>query len=140
MSYPPLVEYHSTVKYRQHFEDVYCRTPIITFDSISVRFRRRDFNHCFFESINEKDDTFSQKRAERIDWIKATLEDPESERYLGWDRTKKRYDSKRRVAVVMGNYIVVITITGNAKADFITAFVADNRRTLEMIRQSPKWA
>ena len=139
MPYPPLVKYDSAVKYRQHFEDVYCRTPITTFDGISVRFRRKNFNHCFFESVKEKDDTFSQKRAEKINWIKAALEDTESERYLGWNAKKRKYDNKRRVTLVMGNYIVVIAITGIAKADFVTAFVADSEFTLRKIRNSPQW-
>ena len=65
----------------------------------------------FFESVKTKDDTFSQMRAERIDWIRAALEDPKSERYVGWDKKRKRLDRRRRVTLVMGNYVVVIGIS-----------------------------
>jgi predicted amidophosphoribosyltransferase len=34
-----------------------------------------------------------------MDWIQAALQDPESERYQGWDRDKKRHDKSRRVAI-----------------------------------------
>jgi hypothetical protein len=33
-----------------------------------------------------------EERAERMDWIKATLQDPNAELYVGCDREKKRYD------------------------------------------------
>lgn len=146
MDYPPLVKYDSAVKYRQHFENVYCRRPIKTFDGIQVRFRKRDFNHCFFDTVKTKDDTFSQDRAQRIDWIKVALEDPSSELHDGWDRKKKKYTSMRRVAIVMINYIVIISIKKNKSADFCSAYLADteplkgqNFSTLELIKLGPKW-
>jgi len=148
VAYPPLVKYATPDQYRDHFERVYCRGPITTFDGIAVRFRKGKFAHDFYESSKRDKikDRFSWKRAERIDWIKAALEDPNSERYEGWDRERKRYDSGRRVAVVMGNYVVVIALIGPKDADFLTAYVADavSRRgqpsTLDMIRRGPKWA
>jgi hypothetical protein len=112
----------------------------MTFDGIPVRFRKRDFDHAFFESKRAKDDSFSLTRAERMDWVKATLEDPESERFIGWNNKSKRYDRKRRVAVVMGNYVVVIALSARGHGHFITAFVADSEKTLEKIRKGPKWA
>ena len=90
-------------------------------------------------------DTFSQRRAERLYWIKTALEDPSSERYQGWDKKRKRYDANRRVIVVMGNYVVVIAITGAKTADFKTAFVAETQTstgqfsTIDKIRRSPEW-
>lgn len=146
MPYPPLINFSSEADCQAHFERIYCCGPIMTFDEIAVRFRKSDFKHCFFESVNAKDDTFSPKRAARIDWIKAALEDVTSERFVGWDSKKKRYDRNRRVTVVMGNYVVVMAITGHKTASFITAYVADSprtpsrpRNTLDMIRQSPRW-
>lgn len=139
MSYPALVKYPSIVEYRQHFERVYCQGPVLTFDGIPVRFRKKTFDHAFYESKHFKDDTFSKKRAERIDWIKAALEDPQSERYVGWDNRRKRYDRSRRVTVVMGDYVVVIGLTRRGTALFRTAFVADSGRTLSLIRQGPRW-
>lgn len=139
MPYPPLVVYPTEDEYRLHFEKIYCKGPVDTFDAIPVRFKKQDFDHAFYESVVKKDDTFSTKRAQRINWIKAALEDPASERYVGWDNKKKRHDNGRRVALVMTNYVVIISINKNLKGRFITAFVADTGRTLKMIRKNPKW-
>lgn len=139
MPYPPLVLYEVQSRYRTHFECVYCRGKIVTFDGIPVKFKKTDFNHAFFESKTVKDDTFSHMRAQRIDWIKTALEDPDSERYVGWDNKKKKNDRRRRVTLVKGNYVVVIGISSKGNARFITAFVADSGRTIEMIRRNPKW-
>ncbi len=141
MAYPALVIYSTESDYQEHFERLYCRGPIVTLDGIPIRFQKRQFFHAFFESVRTKDDTFSNKRAERIDWIKAALQDPNSERFIGWDNRKKRYDGSRRVTVVMGNYVVVIAIQRRKnKGRFITAYVADSGRTMRMIRRGPKWA
>lgn len=139
MSYPPLVNYQSAVQYKTHFENVYCRKPITTFDGIQVRFRKKDFNHCFFESARLRDDTFSKERAVRIDWIKTALQDPMSERYLGWNKKRKRYEKNRRVVLVQKNYVVVISLKTESMADFVTAYVADSEYTIMKIKSSPKW-
>jgi len=138
LAYPPLMQYQSEQEYRKHFERTYCRGVIKTFDGFDVRFRKGQFDHCFFESVNSKDDTFSPDRAERIDWIKATLQDPNAELREGWDNKKKRPAKDRRVAVVMGDYVVIIRLRGLKKADFVTAFVAGNR-TIRQIRKNPLW-
>lgn len=106
-----------------------------------VRFRKEDFLHCFFESSNRDDqkDTFSTRRAERIDWIKAALQDPKAELFAGWDRKRKIHDRDRRVCVVSGDYVVIIALTDKDKAYIITAFVIDDPRVLESIKRSPKW-
>lgn len=140
MPYPPLVTYSSEEEYRRHFERFYCHGPVLTFDGIAVRFRKRDFDHAFFESSQAKDDTFSMTRAKRVDWIKAALRDPHSERYIGWDNKQKRHDRKRRVTLVMGNYVVVIALTTTGAGIFITAYVADSEKTLKLIRKGPRWA
>ncbi len=148
MLYPALVYYKDEKEYQRHYKRVYCSSMIVTFDGIKVRFRKDRYQHDFYESSRRagKKDVFSKKRAERIDWIKAALADPQSERYVGWDNKKKRYDHNRRVAIVMGNYVVVIRIIGEKKAEFITAFLADTpgnpRRpsTIDQIKRGPKWA
>lgn len=139
MSYPPLLQNKTPDEYRAFFEATYCIVPVSTFDGIQVRFRKRNFNHCFFESVYDKDDEFSFIRAERLLWIKAALEDPNSQRYVGWDSKSKRYDKRRRVTLVKGNYVVVIALKKALRADFITAYVADNGYTLAKIKSSPKW-
>lgn len=147
MNYPPFVCYKTIDEYREHFYAVYCKEPIECFDGIKVRFRKSDFDHAFYESSRRdgNKNIFSQCRAERIDWIKTALQDTESERYVGWDNTQKQYDRNRRVTIVMGNYVVVIIITGEKKAVFKTAFVDRGIRrpgkptTVDQIRNSPKW-
>ena len=141
MSLPPLRTFANEAACRAHFEAVYCVGPIATFDAILVRFRKSDFDHCFFESSNRDGikDTLSSIRTQRMDWIKAALQDPSADLYVGWDKDSKSYTRRRRVCVVSGNYVVVIAITGIAKADFITAYLADTPRTIQMIRKSPRW-
>jgi hypothetical protein len=148
VAYPPLLNLADEASYRAHFEATYCRGTIRTFDGIEVRFRKSDFDHCCFESSRRNDvkDRFSTRRAQRLDWIKAALEDSKAERYQGWDKKRKRYDPKRRVTLVMGNFVVVIALKGRARADFVTAFVADThgRRgrpsTVDLIRRGPRCA
>ncbi len=135
------VKYKTIQEYRNHFEKVYCKGKIRTFDNIPVYFRKTDFNHCFYETIKSKDDKFSFKRAKRIDWIKETLEDPKADLRCGWIKKKNKIDCKRRVSIVNNNYVVIILIgkkkDGSLKANFITAFVAD--KSINKILQMPQW-
>jgi len=109
MIYPSLVYYQTIAEYRSHYKRVYCQKPIKTFDEIAVRFRNDIFDHCFFESTqrNQVKDVFSNTRAERMDWIKAALQDSAAKLYVGWDGKRKRYDKNRRVVLVVANYIGV---------------------------------
>lgn len=137
----PLVKYISVKDYQSHFDRVYLKGNITTFDNIRVYFKKLDFNHCFFESRKQKDDTFSRVRAERIDWIKETLEDKNADLRCGWLNVKNKIDCRRRVAIVKNNYVVIILIRkkkdGSLKANFITAFVAD--KSINKILNMPKW-
>jgi hypothetical protein len=141
MPYPPLKAFNDADDCRAHFELVYCQRPIVTFDGIAVWFRKSVFDHCFYESNNRDGikDSFSTIRSERIEWIKAALEDSNAGLYQGWDKNRRRYDPRRRVCVVETNYVVVIALKTPTTADFRTAFVADSGRTLQMIEKSPKW-
>lgn len=145
MKYPPFLSFTNEIEYKDHFETLYCKFPIQTFDGIMVRFRKRDFDHAFFETIASKDDTFSFKRAQRMEWMKIALQDPNKSIYCGWDNKKKRYTNKRRVTIVMGNFVVIISIHKNGmNASFVTAFVADTEKdgkssTIEKIKRGDKW-
>lgn len=139
MDYPPLVTNATEAEFRVHFERVYCQGPIETFDGIQVRFRKSQFDHAFFESKKAKDDTFSLSRAERIDWIKAALLDNGADLRVGWDNQRRCSARDRRVAIVKGNYVLIIRLLGSSKsAEFVTAFVADSS-TIQKIRKSSKW-
>lgn len=141
MPCPPLIEYANQDEYLQHYIREYCCRPVVTFDGIAVSFYEDRFEHSFYESSKRdgNKDRFSEVRARRIGWIKATLQDASAALHVGWDRERKKYDAGSRVAVLVGNYVVVIRFTGSMKAKFVTAYLADTPRTIEMIRRSPKW-
>ncbi|WP_143394875.1 hypothetical protein [Flavobacterium sp. 11] len=128
--------------YRQLFLNTYCNiaSPVFTNDGLRVSFSPNNFNHSFFESSNRRNptkDVFSIVRAERILWIKETLEDPTSDLRIGWDNKTKSYDNSRRVAIVKNDYVVIISIINPTKAIFISAYVADN--SIGKILMSPVW-
>jgi hypothetical protein len=140
-AYPPLLTLADEAAYRVRFEAIYCTGAVTTFDGIAVRFHKRDFDHCFFESSqrNRIKDSFSQLRAERLEWIAVALQDATADRFQGWDRDSKTYDKTRRVTLVCGNYVVVIALTEAKSARFITAYVADTPSTLAKLKTSPRW-
>jgi len=142
MSYPLLVKYATEKEYRQHFLRKYCHGHILTHDGILVRFNEIDFNHAFYESsgsIQPTKDKFSLSRAQRIDWIKKALLDKNAILKVGWNSKKKQFNQTRRVTLANRNYVVVIKFLRSGKARFITAFLADNYRTLLQIHNSPDW-
>jgi len=130
-------------EYRIYYENNYCRTPILTFDGIRVFFTRDRFGHAFFESSNRDGikDLFSTIRASRMNWIKITLLSKEASLFQGWDKTTKVYSSNRRVAVVINDFVVVISLKknrkGELKGEFITCYEATN--SISKIKNSPKW-
>lgn len=136
-----LVKYATAAEYQKHFEQKYCRGPLTTFDGYHVRFKKSDFKHCFFESSRRdgNKDTFSLLRAQRIDWIAATLADGTAQLKAGWDKKNRSYDHNRRVALVKGNYVVVIALTKDKKATFITAYVMDTPESLKKLTAAPQW-
>lgn len=140
-TYPVLLALADETAYRIRFETLYCRDAITTFDGIQVRFRKTDFDHCFFESSRRDrvKDTFSKVRAERLEWILVALQDATADRFIGWDRNSKTYDKHRRITLVCGSYLVVIALKDATNAIFVTAYVADTLRSLNQIRKSPKW-
>lgn len=140
---PPLLKLADEAAYRQHFERTCCRAVVMTHDGIRVYFKKQDFDHAFFESTARDGvkDQFSATRAERMDWIAATLADPTSARYKGWDKGRRRYDPTRCVTVIFQDFVVVLRLSklanGGLKAQFVTCYWADN--SIGKIRQSPAW-
>lgn len=144
MALPPLIRYATPTEYRTHYERVYCRGNIQTCDGIRVYFDAGRFGHTFYESTfhDGRKDTFSSVRAERIDWIKATLEHPRAALFAGWNKKSRTYDNTRRVAVVYEDFVVVVAMglkqNGALKARFVTGYQADN--SIGRIRTSPPWS
>ena len=144
MSLPPLLEYDSVREYKKHYERVYQRGDIRTFDGIRVYFRPQKFGHAFYENSQRRKgpkDEFSPDRAQRMDWIKATLENPDAKLYQGWNKDTKCYDEDRRVSVVYEDFVVVVELSfnqkGELKGNFVTCYVAD--RSIGQIKGSPEW-
>lgn len=141
---PAFVEYKTEAEYREHFLNYYCRACIRTFDGVRVYFRQTRFEHAFYQSSHGKagaKDLFSLERAQRIDWIRAALESPQAELYFGWDKKNKVIEYGRRVAVVYGDYVVVVDLfraDGEiTHANFVTAYVAD--ASIGKIKGGPRW-
>lgn len=110
---------------REIWEKEYCLQKIVTFDGVIVSCYKEMFDHIFYESTNReaKDKSIlSYNRLEKIHWIKDTLEDPDAILKKGWDRDKKKYFADRRVAVVKGNYVVIIRFTKKHNAKLVTAY------------------
>lgn len=141
--FPSLLYLPNESAYEAYFKMKYCCGPVETFDGIRVWFSAYKFRHDFYESSNHdgNKDQFSYQRAERMNWIEATLKDSSAVLKQGWLKNENRYDSERRVALVKGNYVVVIAINqrNQKKAKFITAFVADTLKTLQEIQGAPAW-
>lgn len=141
MRYRKIKSYNMTEEeLREIWRVEYCECLIKTFDDIVVQFFASMFDHCFFESANRqaKDKSLlSLNRLEKIYWIKDALQDPDAILKVGWDSKTKSYDDKRRVALVKGNYIVVIVIFASKRARFITAYEVNNDDNLKKIVDGP---
>ncbi|WP_154656874.1 hypothetical protein [Epilithonimonas tenax] len=110
---------------REIWDTEYCRNRITTFDGVKVACYVEMFDHIFFESDDRKikdKSILSYNRLEKIYWIKDTLEDPEAILKKGWDREQKKYFKDRRVAIVKGNYVVIIRFTKKLTAKLVTAY------------------
>lgn len=138
---------YSEEELREMWRVEYCNQEVVTFDGIKVKFFEDRFDHAFYESSkrNSKDktiedgykDCLSYARLEKMLWIKDVLTDPDAELYIGYDKSTKSYDNSSRVAVVKGDYTVIIRLKDKNNAKFISAYVADN--SIGKIKSGPKW-
>jgi len=144
MSLPPLLMLDSETDYRKHYESTYCRRIIITADNIRIYFHPQKFGHAFYENSQNKPgakDIFSPIRAQRMDWIKATLTHPKAKLFFGWNKEQKTYEYSRRVSVIYEEFVVIVEMRVNKKdelkGNFITCYAAD--RSINSILNSPTW-
>ncbi len=122
---------------RKLWKEEYCDKELKTFDNVVVKCYEDMFDHIFYESANRKakdKSILSLNRLEKMLWIRDTLEDGEAILKKGWDNGKKKYYHDRRVAIVKGNYVVIIRFTGKLKAKLVTAYEKDN---IDNILNSP---
>lgn len=130
MAYKKIKSYQLTeAELRKIWEDQYCQAEIETFDGVMVKFYADMFDHVFYESHDriEKDKSIlSLNRLEKILWIKDVLQDSSAILKKGWNSKDKEYYKDRRVAIVKGNYVVIIRFTGKLKAKLVTAYEKDD--------------
>lgn len=144
MTRPVLLIYETEAEYLNYYREEYCRKGVVAFDGIRVYFREHRFLHAFYESSNRdgKKDTFSRMRVQRMNWIRATLQNTGSVLFQGWDKRNRRYDPGRRVCIVYEDFIVVLEMrlkkNRELKAEFVTCYQADDN--IRRIRMSPKWS
>ena len=125
------------IEMRKIWKDEYCLSEIETFDGVKIKFYEDEFDHCFFESYNRKEkdkSILSLNRLEKMLWIKETLRDGTAILKKGWDSKAKEYFKDRRVAIVKGNYILIIRFTGLLKARLVSAY---EKNDIENILESP---
>lgn len=143
MAYNKIKPYNfNETELKQMWYDVYCSpsSTIFTMDSVIVKFYPSDFDHVFFESANRKSkdkSILSLNRLEKMYWIKDVLIDTNALLKQGWDKNTKSYDNDRRVAMVKGNYVVVIRFTSFEKARFVTAYEMQENEI--KVINSPNW-
>jgi hypothetical protein len=138
MAYKKIKSYElSEIELRQKWKEEYCTNDIYTFDKVLVNFYEDMFDHVFYESENriEKDKSIlSLNRLEKMLWIKEVLQDESAILKKGWDTINKEYFKNRRVAIVKGNYVVIIRFTGLLKAKLVTAY---EKEDIQNILDSP---
>lgn len=138
MAYKKIKSYQSTeAELRKIWREEYCEKEIRTFDNVQVLFFEEMFDHVFYESANRRakeKSILSLNRLEKIYWIKDTLQDSTAILKKGWDAKRKEYFKDRRVAIVKGNYVVIIAFTGFLKANFVTAY---EKNDVENILDAP---
>lgn len=145
MEYKKLKSQNLTIEeLREIWRIEYCFPvdPVYTFDGVLVKFFEDMFDHAFFESDNWKykdKSLLSLNRCSKMLWIKATLRDPEAKLKQGYDKKTKTYSDDRRVALVKGNYVVIIRFVRNKEAKFITAFDIDSDEILGKFIDGPEW-
>lgn len=142
MNLPPLLSLGDEAAYRAHYRQTLCSSAHFTHDHIRVHFSHGAFDHAFFESVNRvKADksSFSQSRAERMNWIPYILGNPAADLRAGWDKKRASYDHQRRVAIVVPQYAVIIQLRPQVGvATFITAFPVGGS-SYQKLMQSPAW-
>lgn len=138
MAYKKIKSYQLTpAEMRKIWADEYCQKEIETFDGVMVKFYEDMFDHIFYESrdrIAKDKSDISLNRLEKMLWIKETLQDNTAILKKGWDTKEKKYYEDRRVAIVKGNYVVIIRFTGLLKAKLVTAY---EKEDIENILNSP---
>ncbi|UXS59922.1 hypothetical protein [Staphylococcus ureilyticus] len=139
--YSYLTHLDDEYEYRRVFYEEYCKESITTHHNIKVKFYPKHFDHAFYcksDRRNRYKDMFDSERAKRILWIKQVLQDDRIPIFQGHDTKSKKSSPKRRVSLLTPDgYVVVIRMTGEDKAEFLTAFVVNESNVIDKIRSNP---
>jgi hypothetical protein len=108
---------------------------------MEVQFFADRFGHAFFRDRDRRGNTldppvFEAKRAERLHWIQACLEDDTLENYR---RVMDNGSVWRLVLLPAEPYVVVLRTVCDDVARFWTAYVVDSARALTNIQSNPRW-
>jgi len=141
--YQPFLLLSDETEYKEFYISSLCASPLVCFDSLSVKFRPEQFNHAFYERTKryyKHKDIFSIERAKRMSWITTCLQDDTISPLAGYDNKRKRYDHNRRVSLITpDNFVVVLRLINQEEAQFVTCFIVDNANVATKIRKSPLW-
>ena len=141
---PEFVNYTTVDEYYCHYKREYCDKEIYTSDGIRVHFHPSTFFHAFGERSNPRSphkDRLSEDRAQRIDWVGATLATPDSS-HSGWKSSTGSDDFTSRVDV-FNQFVVVLQYKlgkrNSLKSEFKTCYPASTR-TFKQISGHPRWS
>lgn len=137
------MELESENAYLDYFVKNFIKQSIYTHDGIRIHFRKGHFYHAFFESTISHKDCFSFNRARHMPEILTILQSPAATCHCGWNNKERRHDPHRRVAYLLGTFLVVIILNrnksnGKLSGDFLTCFEADEF-TFKRVKQDPLW-
>lgn len=139
MELPPLLILESEEEYREHYIRTLANGPaVITPDGIQVDFYEDKFDYVFWgrsSSWQKKKDRFAPERAQRMDWIRPLLVDPNADirRESGSD-----YRNYRLILYYPDPYMVVTKAVRRGRETFMNAYPCSRERLNEKSK-FPKW-
>lgn len=137
------LELENEIAYLDYFVKNLIRREIYTHDGIRIHFRKGHFYHAFFETTVSHKDCFSFDRARHMPEILTILQSPAATCHCGWNNKERKHDPNRRVAYLLGTFLVVIILnknrnTGKLTGEFLTCFEADES-TFNRVKRDPLW-
>jgi len=139
---PYLVYYDTVAEYKKHYKTLYCDNDIYMSCGIKIDFMPSLFEHAFFESTKGvKDNLFSPSRAQRINWIKPTITDTNTQIFWGHNKKYKYSTPNSIVFVLQAPFVVVVDIKrkdGVLSGKFKTCYYATG--SIRKIISKKQWS
>lgn len=140
---PPLLQLPDASAYRRHYVAACCRAAVFTNGGVRVFFRQQRFSHAFYDNWGQggAKRQFSKMRGERMNWIRDTLESPQTVCRQGWLAKNRAHTPARGVFHLYGDFVVIVrfslTRSGALKGNFITCYAASD--SIGKITAAPLW-